>query len=93
MESHPAISEAQVFGVADSVYGEEICACVILRDGYNVTPDDIKAFGKGKIANYKIPRYIKIVTSFPKTTSGKIQKFLLRKEMEGQGYFSGLNKS
>lgn len=93
LESHPAISEAQVFGVYDSIYGEEICACVRLRDGYNVTPDDIKTFGKGKIANYKIPRYIKIVPSFPKTTSGKIQKFLLRQEMESQGFVPRLNKT
>lgn len=86
MESHPAVLEAHVFGVFDSVYGEEICGCILLREGCKVTQDEIKLFGKGKIAHFKIPRYIKIVDNFPKTTSGKIQKFLLKKEVENEGF-------
>jgi fatty-acyl-CoA synthase len=75
---HPAISDVQVIGVPDMKYGEELCAWIKLKNGSTVTPDEIKAFCKGKIAHYKIPRYIKFADEFPMTISGKIQKFKMR---------------
>lgn len=82
LESHSDILEAQVFGVADKVYGEELCACIRLREGAKLSADEVRSFSKGTIAHFKIPRYIFTVDEFPKTTSGKIQKFKLRDEME-----------
>lgn len=74
----PEVREAQVFGVPDRKYGEQVVAWVKLREGANLTADDINKFCKGKIADYKIPRYIKFVDSFPMTVTGKIQKFRMR---------------
>jgi len=75
---HPAISDVQVIGVPDMKYGEELVAWVKLKNGSTVTTDEIKAFCKGKIAHYKIPRYIKFTDEFPMTISGKIQKYKMR---------------
>ncbi|OXB59396.1 hypothetical protein ASZ78_009696, partial [Callipepla squamata] len=71
-----------VVGVKDSRMGEEVCACIRLRAGQSCAPDDIKAFCKGKISHFKIPRYIVFVNQYPLTVSGKIQKFKLREQME-----------
>jgi len=77
--THPAIEEVQVTGIPDEKYGEELIAWIKLRAGADpVTPDDLKAFCKGKIAHFKIPRYYKFVDSFPMTVTGKIQKFKMR---------------
>ncbi|XP_055711510.1 medium-chain acyl-CoA ligase ACSF2, mitochondrial-like [Phlebotomus papatasi] len=77
----PQIAEVNVLGVPDERLGEEICAFVRLRVGSeSFTEKDIKEFCKGKIAFHKIPRYIEIVTEFPKTLSGKVQKFKLQEE-------------
>lgn len=78
--THPAISDVQVIGVPDKKYGEELMAWVKLKDGQKATPEDVKAFCKGKIAHYKIPRYIKFVDGFPMTVTGKIQKYKMREE-------------
>lgn len=78
--THPAISDVQVIGVPDLKYGEELMAWVKLKDGQKAAPEEIKAFCKGKIAHYKIPRYIKFVDSFPMTVTGKIQKYKMREE-------------
>jgi fatty-acyl-CoA synthase len=67
-----------VFGIPDVEFGEEIAAFVKLKNGATTTPEDIKAFCKGKIANFKIPKHIKIVNEFPMTVTGKIQKFRMR---------------
>ncbi|XP_008554217.1 medium-chain acyl-CoA ligase ACSF2, mitochondrial isoform X1 [Microplitis demolitor] len=86
LESHNDIIEAQVFGVHDDVYGEEICACIRLKNNKKkITLNDIKLYAKGKISHFKIPRYIHFVEEFPKTTSGKIQKFKLKQLMEING--------
>ena len=77
---HPQIQDVQVIGVPDDKYGEELCAWIMLRDGENASEDDIKAYCKGQIAHYKIPRYVKFVDSFPMTVTGKIQKFLMREQ-------------
>jgi len=78
---HPKIQDVQVIGVPDAHYGEELCACVRLRDSETATEEEIRAFCQGQIAHYKVPRYIKFVDGFPMTVTGKIQKFLMRQQM------------
>ena len=81
MYRYPKIQDVQVFGVPDRRFGEELCAWIMLRDGEQATPEDIQGFCRGQIAHYKIPRYIKFVTAFPMTVTGKIQKFIMREQM------------
>jgi fatty-acyl-CoA synthase len=76
--SHPKVSEAQVIGVPDHKYGEEVCAWVRLREGQSATPEEICEFCRGQIATHKIPRYVRFVTEFPTTVTGKIQKYRMR---------------
>jgi fatty-acyl-CoA synthase len=78
---HEAIRDVQVIGVPDDKFGEELCACILLRTGAQATEDDIRAFCRGQIAHFKIPRHIRFVDGFPVTATGKIQKFLLREQM------------
>ncbi len=78
--THPAIRDVQVIGVPDALFGEEVMAWIALRDGALATEEGIKDFCRGEIAHYKIPRYIKFVTQFPMTVTGKIQKFEMRKQ-------------
>ncbi len=78
--THPAVSDVQVIGVPDEKYGEEVMAWVKLTDGESLDEEALKAFCKGKIAHYKVPRYVKFVDEYPMTASGKIQKFKLREE-------------
>lgn len=79
--THPAISQAAVFGLPDAKYGEELCAWVQLHHGKNVNEEEIRAFCKASLAHYKVPRYVRFVKEFPTTVSGKIQKFKMREEM------------
>ncbi|NMM14031.1 MAG: AMP-binding protein [Rhodoferax sp.] len=81
---HPQIQDVQVVGIPDAKYGEELCAWIILKQGQTLTEDDIKAFCKGQIAHYKVPRHIRFVSAFPMTVTGKIQKFKIREEMKLQ---------
>ena len=74
-----------MFGVHDEVYGEEICACICLKKGCKLTKSEFQSYAKGRIASFKIPRYIEFLDKFPRTTSGKIQKFKLREELEERG--------
>lgn len=76
--THPKISDVQVYGVPDRKYGEQVMAAVILKKGVEMTEDEIRDYCRGKIANYKIPKYVKFVEGYPMTASGKIQKFKLR---------------
>ncbi|GAB0099949.1 hypothetical protein DMENIID0001_158530 [Sergentomyia squamirostris] len=79
----PSVAEAYVVGVPDERLGEEMCVFVRLKtDHQDCSPQDIKDFCQGKISYYKIPRYIEIVTEFPKTISGKIQKFKLQEQFK-----------
>ena len=78
---HPKILDVQVIGVPDEKFGEEVCACVILRPGEQATPDEIRNFCHGEIAHFKVPRYVRFLDSFPMTVTGKIQKFVLRQMM------------
>jgi fatty-acyl-CoA synthase len=77
---HPRISDVQVIGVPDPKYGEEIMAWVKLKAGESVTEDELKAYCKGQIAHFKVPRYFKFTEAFPMTVTGKIQKFLMRQQ-------------
>ncbi|KZC09788.1 Acyl-CoA synthetase family member 2, mitochondrial, partial [Dufourea novaeangliae] len=83
--THPLVLEAQVIGAYDKVYGEEICACVRLRERARLTADELRDYCRGKIAYFKIPRYVEFVEDYPKTVSGKVQKFRLKEEMERKG--------
>jgi len=76
--THPKVKNVQVIGVPDEKYGEEVQAWIELREGETATQDEIREFCKGKIAHYKIPRYVKFVTEYPMTVTGKIQKFKMR---------------
>ncbi len=78
--THPDISDAQVFGVTDPKYGEEVAVWVKTKTGASLNEETLKAFCKGQIAHYKIPRYVKFVDDFPMTVTGKIQKFIMRQE-------------
>ena len=80
--THPGIADAQVFGVADAKFGEEVCAWVIAKPGTALSSDDVIAHCKGRIAHYKVPRYVRIVSAFAMTVTGKAQKFEMRKQME-----------
>jgi fatty-acyl-CoA synthase len=76
--SHPAIADVQVIGVPDEKYGEELCAWVKLRDGETATEDEVRDFCKGKLAHFKVPRYVIFVEAFPMTVTGKIRKVEMR---------------
>ena len=79
--TNPKIEDVQVIGVPDPKYGEEVCAWIKLRPGKTATEAEIRDFCKGKIAHFKIPHYIKFVEEFPMTVTGKVQKYLMRKQM------------
>lgn len=76
--THPKVSDVQVYGVPDKKYGEQVMAAIIVKKGMEMTEEEVKAFCKDRIANYKIPKYVKFVDGYPMTASGKIQKFKLR---------------
>ncbi|MEH6822519.1 MAG: AMP-binding protein [Motiliproteus sp.] len=76
--THPLVSDAQVTGVPDPKFGEELVAWVILKPGETLTEDELRAFCRDKIAYFKVPRYIKFTDAFPMTVTGKIQKFKMR---------------
>jgi fatty-acyl-CoA synthase len=79
--THPAVEDVQVVGVPDAKFGEEILACIKLRAGAPADADDIIDFCRGRIAHYKVPRYVRFIDEFPMTVSGKVQKYLLREAM------------
>lgn len=79
--THPKVEEAEVIGVPDPKYGEEVCAWIKLHDGEQATSEEIREFCQGHIAHFKIPKYIKFVDEFPMTVTGKVQKFVMRERM------------
>jgi fatty-acyl-CoA synthase len=77
--THPDVRDVQVVGVPDVRYGEELCAWVILRDGVSgLTPEAVREFAGGRLAAYKIPRYVLVVDEFPMTVTGKVRKVEMR---------------
>jgi hypothetical protein len=77
--THPDILDAQVIGVPDAKYGEELMAWIRLRPGApELTAEDLRAFCSGRLAHYKIPRYVHIVSEFPMTVTGKVRKVEMR---------------
>uniref|UniRef100_A0A665U409 Medium-chain acyl-CoA ligase ACSF2, mitochondrial n=1 Tax=Echeneis naucrates TaxID=173247 RepID=A0A665U409_ECHNA len=80
--THPKVQEVQVVGVKDERLGEQVCACIRLKQGSTSSPEEIRAFCKGQISYFKIPHYVVFVDSFPLTVSGKIKKNILKQDME-----------
>jgi fatty-acyl-CoA synthase len=76
--THPLIEDVQVIGVPDERFGEELCAWVKVRADAELTGEEVTAYCVGKIARYKVPRYVRFTTEFPMTITGKIQKFKMR---------------
>jgi fatty-acyl-CoA synthase len=82
--THPDITDVQVIGVPDERYGEELCAWVTMREGAEpLTVDAVRAFCSGKLAHYKVPRYVQVVDAFPMTVTGKIRKVEMRARSVG----------
>ncbi len=80
LHAHPEIADVQVVGVPDPKYGEELCAWVRRIEGAALLEEDVRAFCKGKLAHYKVPRYVLFVEEFPMTVTGKVQKYKMREE-------------
>jgi fatty-acyl-CoA synthase len=78
---HPKVQAVQVFGVPDPRLGEEVCAWIVLRSGAMANEEEIRTWCAGRIAHYKVPRYIRLVSEFPATVTGKPQKFAMREAM------------
>ena len=78
---HPKVAEVQVFGIPDPAYGEELCAWIVLQPGQSATAEDIRAYCRGQIAHYKIPKHIRFKDRLPMTVTGKPQKFVMREAM------------
>ena len=79
--THPLIADAQVIGVPDDRYGEELCAWIMTRGGAALSEEDVREHCRGRIAHYKVPRYVRVVETFPMTVTGKVQKFVMRETM------------
>ena len=78
---HPKIQEAAVFGVPDEKFGEQVATWITVRDGEDLSEEEVRSYCKEQIAHYKVPAYIKFVDEFPMTVTGKIQKFVMRDKM------------
>ena len=89
LRRHPKIADAYVYGLPDERLGEDVAAAIRLNNNETLTDDEVRTFCAGKIAGFKIPRYIRFVESFPMTASGKVQKFKLREMAMGELGLSG----
>ena len=78
--THPKVSDVQVIGVPDKDYGEEIMACIILKEGEEMDADELKAYVTSHMARHKTPRYVEFVDEFPMNAAGKILKYVMREE-------------
>jgi fatty-acyl-CoA synthase len=84
LHTHPLIEDVAVIGVPDQRFGEELMAWVKPRDGAVLTEEDVREHCRGRIAHYKVPRYVKLADAFPMTVTGKVQKFKLREAAIGE---------
>lgn len=80
LKHHEGISDAAVIAVPDELLGEEICAFIILSQGYSLNTDEIREYAAKHLAKFKVPKYIKAVKEFPVTSSGKVKKAVLREQ-------------
>jgi fatty-acyl-CoA synthase len=80
LHTHPAVLEASVVGVPDDRYGEELMAWIRVREGHELTEDEVRDYCKDRIAHFKRPRYVKFAHEFPMTVTGKVQKFKMREQ-------------
>ncbi|MBQ6614639.1 MAG: AMP-binding protein [Clostridia bacterium] len=78
--THPAVKDVQVIGVPDKKYGEEILAAIILKEGENITVDEMSDYIKASMARHKVPRYIEFVDAFPMNAAGKVLKYKMRED-------------
>jgi len=76
--THPDVVDVQVIGVPDATYGEELCAWVVLRGGSSLEAEELRAWCRGRLAHYKVPRYVRMTDTFPMTVTGKVQKYKMR---------------
>jgi fatty-acyl-CoA synthase len=76
--THSDVQDVAVVGVPDDRYGEEVMAWVIARSGAELDPEQVREFCRGRIAHFKVPRYVQVTDEFPMTVTGKVQKFKLR---------------
>ncbi|MGH7201323.1 MAG: AMP-binding enzyme, partial [Planctomycetaceae bacterium] len=79
--THPAVQDVAIVGVPDPKFVEEIAAWIRLKEGATATEDEIRRYCKAKLAHFKVPKYVRFVTEFPQTVTGKIQKFRIREIM------------
>jgi len=77
---HPKVADAQVLGVPDPFFGEELLAVVLPKEGEEITEQELRGFCKERVSHQKIPRYFQLVNAYPMTASGKVQKFVLREQ-------------
>uniref|UniRef100_A0A7C4QXA2 AMP-binding protein n=1 Tax=Schlesneria paludicola TaxID=360056 RepID=A0A7C4QXA2_9PLAN len=77
---HPAVEDVQVVGVPDRKFGEEVLAWIKLREGHQLTAEEVRDFCRATLAHFKVPKYVKFVDAFPTTVTGKIQKFKIREQ-------------
>jgi fatty-acyl-CoA synthase len=74
------VQDVQVIGVPDKQYGEEICACIILKEGQSMTIEEMKAYVLSHMAKHKVPKYVDFVDAFPMNAAGKILKYKMRED-------------
>lgn len=82
--AHPAVNKVQVIGVPNQRLSEVACACVVLEKGAELTIEDVDAFCRGKLGSFKIPRHLLLMDEYPMTSSGKVQKYLLRETAQAE---------
>lgn len=81
---HPAVNKVQIVGVPDQRLSEVACACVVLEAGQSLNLEEVDSFCRGKLASFKIPRHLLVMEEYPMTSSGKVQKYLLREISQKQ---------
>jgi fatty-acyl-CoA synthase len=78
--THPKVKDVQVIGVPDRKYGEEAMACIVLKEGEEISEQEMRSFITSRLARHKVPRYIEFVDGFPMNAAGKILKYKMREE-------------